>query len=210
MNQATHIQRLIIQTTRILIFLGSFSLAFLFVNSASAKEVQIIEMRKGLTLKNNEKLPTDYFLNAGSELGIKPGTVFTLYRRLSVLDRFGGTQARPLSVPVGKIKIIYTAKNISVARLHELEGAQNLPALEYRGIMLGDLIHVGSAELDSSDKGKDSKESVDVSLQSLPMDILLWTPNPSEDPVSLNAVYMESSVENTQPAKRIPATSPLR
>ncbi len=200
------------KTGQYFIFLGLANLILLFASQAFAKEVQIIEMRKNLTLKNEEKVQTDYFLNAGTELGIKPGTVFTLYRRLSVIDRFGGTQARPLSVPVGKIKIIYTATNISVARIHELESAEKLPSLEFRSIMLGDLIHVGSAEMDSDEGSKvDKKEGgqPSASLQSLPAEMLSQNPTESFEKIELKANYFETPVENTQNETRNPATAPL-
>lgn len=212
MESATLEQSLLRKCAYFLIALGAMNLAFMFASTADAKEVQIIEMRKNLTLKNDEKVQTDYFLNAGTELGIKPTTVFTLYRRLSVLDRFGGTQARPLSVPVGKIKIIYTAKNISVARLHSIEGSEKLPSLEYRSIMLGDLIHVGSAEADDSEgKKADTKEDSQAStgLQVLPEEMLQSNPEPQSERIELKATYFETPVENTQNQGRDPATSPL-
>lgn len=210
MNQATLEKSLLQKFAYFLIAVGAVNLVFLFASNAEAKEVQIIEMRKNLTLKNDEKVQTDYFLNAGTELGIKPGTVFTLYRRLSVLDRFGGTQARPLSVPVGKIKIIYTAKNVSVARLHQLEGSEKLPSLEYRSVMLGDLIHVGSAELDEGEgaKSQQNNESAGI-LQMLPAEMLQSNPAPTHEVIELKANYFETPVENTQNQNRDPATSPL-
>jgi hypothetical protein len=158
---------------RFLILLGLINLIVVFAFEAFSKEVQVIDIRKNLKLNNDDKEFTDYYLNAGNDMGIKPGTLFTLYRRISVIDRLGTNQGRPLSIPVGKIKIIYVAKDLSVARTEKLEKNETSPLLDYRGVMLGDLINVGSAEM-SKDEGKDAKygpQGLDVSFQAQPIAI---------------------------------------
>lgn len=143
----------------------------IFATDAKAKEVQVIEIRKNLQLSNSEPVFTDYYLNAGDDLGIKPGTTFVLYRRVNVIDRLGTNQGRALSLPVGKIKIIYVAKDLSVARVERLEDNKATPIVEFRGVMLGDLINVGSAEM-SGDEGKGEAygpQGLDVSFEATPI-----------------------------------------
>lgn len=156
---------------RILIILGFLNLFLVFAVQAFGKEVQVIDIRKSLKLSNEEKDFTDYYLNAGNDLGIKPGTVFTLYRRISVIDRLGTNQGRPLSIPVGKIKIIYVAKDLSVARVEILEKNEASPLVDYRGIMLGDLINVNSAEVsaESAKTASFGPQGLDVSFQAQPI-----------------------------------------
>lgn len=155
-------------TAKILSLIFTFSIiAF----NANAKEVQVIEIRKNLQLSNTEPVFTDYYLNAGNDLGIKPGTTFVLYRRVNVIDRLGTNQGRELSLPVGKIKIIYVAKDLSVARVEKLEENKATPIVEFRGVMLGDLINVGSAEM-SPDEGKGADygpQGLDVSFEAAPI-----------------------------------------
>jgi len=132
------------KATAIILFFVTISILAI---DAQAKEVQVIEIRKNLQLSSADPVYTDYYLNAGNDLGIKPGTTFVLYRRVNVIDRLGTNQGRSLALPVGKIKIIYVAKDLSVARVDKLEKNESTPILEYRGVMLGDLINVGSAEM---------------------------------------------------------------
>lgn len=144
----------------------------MFAMELQAKEVQIIEIRKNLQLSNDEPVFTDYYLNAGADLGIKPGTTFVLYRRVNVIDRLGTNQGRSLSLPVGKIKIIYVAKDLSVARVESLEENKNTPILEHRGVMLGDLINVVSAgisEGDAKGEGNYGPQGLDVSFTAQPI-----------------------------------------
>lgn len=143
---------------KFLILIGIINLVFLFASQAFSAEVQIIEIRKSLPLKNSEPVLTDYYLNAGENLGIKPGTLFTLYRRVSILDRLGGNQGKPLAIPVGKIKIIYVSRDMSVARVHTIQGFEKSPVLEFQSVMMGDVINVGSAEL-SNDQGEKTSDN---------------------------------------------------
>lgn len=143
---------------KLLILMGIINLVFLFASQAFSAEVQIIEIRKSLPLKNSEPVITDYYLNAGENLGIKPGTLFTLYRRVSVLDRLGGNQGKPLAIPVGKIKILYVSQEMSVARVHTIQSFEKSPILEFQSIMMGDVINVGSAEL-SKDQGEKTSDN---------------------------------------------------
>jgi hypothetical protein len=151
-----------------------FSLIFsvsIFAHKAEAKEVQVIDIRKNLQLSSTEPVFTDYYLNAGNDLGIKPGTTFVLYRRVNVIDRLGSNQGRALSLPVGKIKIIYVSKDLSVARVEKLEENKSTPILEHRGVMLGDLINVGSAEMSNEDPKEAyyGPQGLDVSFESSPI-----------------------------------------
>lgn len=156
-----------LKATAILLFFISLSI---FAMDVQAKEVQVIEIRKNLQLSANETVYTDYYLNAGDDLGIKPGTTFVLYRRVNVIDRLGTNQGRSLALPVGKIKIIYVAKDLSVARVDKLEDNKSTPILEHRGVMLGDLINVVSAGMSDDSKGADyGPQGLDVSFTAQPI-----------------------------------------
>ncbi len=150
-------------------FLFLIALISLLTFKAEAKEVQIIEIRKNLQLSNDETVFTDYYLNAGDDLGIKPGTTFVLYRRVNVIDRLGSNQGRALSIPVGKIRIIYVAKDLSVARLDTLEKNENTPILEHRGVMLGDLINVESAAMSADKTASYGPQGLGVSFAAQPI-----------------------------------------
>jgi len=147
-----------------LIIVGVVNLVFLFASQVFATEVQIIEIRRSLPLKNLEPVLTDYYLNAGENLGIKPGTLFTLYRRVSVIDRLGGNQGKPLAIPVGKIKIMYVSREMSVARVHAIQSFDKSPLLEFQSIMMGDVINVGSAEM-SKDEAEKTSTTRDVATE---------------------------------------------
>lgn len=156
------------KATAILLFFITISILAI---DAQAKEVQVIEIRKNLQLSSTDPVFTDYYLNAGNDLGIKPGTTFVLYRRVNVIDRLGTNQGRSLALPVGKIKIIYVAKDLSVARVDKLEKNESTPILEHRGVMLGDLINVGSAEMSGEGEksaqhnGEFGPQGLDVSFE---------------------------------------------
>ncbi|MES2770304.1 MAG: hypothetical protein V4596_14270 [Bdellovibrionota bacterium] len=178
---------------------------FMFANVSKAKEVQVIEIRKNLQLSNNEAVYSDYYLNAGNDLGIKPGTTFVLYRRVNVIDRLGTNQGRALALPVGKIKIIYVAKDLSVARVEKLEENKSTPILEHRGVMLGDLINVGSAEIaEEGDKSASNygPQGLNVSFEATSVVApMLPTREESRMPATVNAVPTIPQELPTKPSK---------
>jgi hypothetical protein len=193
---------------RFLILLGLINLIVVFAFEAFSKEVQVIDIRKNLKLANDDKEFTDYYLNAGNDLGIKPGTLFTLYRRISVIDRLGTNQGRPLSIPVGKIKIIYVAKDLSVARVDKLEKNETSPLLDYRGVMLGDLINVGSAEMSKDgDKGASyGPQGLDVSFQAQPI-VIEQERMPAATEPKKEMIELKAETKEVAPAPKVEKAS---
>lgn len=182
---------------KLLIIAGIINLVILFATQAFGSEVQIIEIRKNLALKNSDEVSTDYYLNAGENLGLKPGTLFTLYRRVSVTDRLGSTQGKPMAIPVGKIRILYVSRDLSVARLHNLQKFDKSPILEYQSVMLGDVINVGSAESSSAENSEETKRPREVAAETKePIELKAFTSSElAEDRVRSSLYPLDQEVE---------------
>ncbi len=107
---------------------------------ASAGEARVVDVRRNITLADDEKIYKDYYINAGSENGYKKGQILTASRKLKVRDASGSSDLGEMMVPVGELKIIATYEKVSVAREVKLFDRSELPVLEQKAIMTGDTI----------------------------------------------------------------------
>lgn len=117
-------------------------------SSAFAADVTIFDARKSLSLSDSEPSYRDFYLNGGTDAGLKAGMIFSVIRKLPLYDTYENRSPGDLVIRVGKIKIIHVQKNISVARLHSMLTRDNLPLLEDNFIMVGDKLDLASAEGD--------------------------------------------------------------
>jgi len=124
------------------------SVATLISVSAFA-DLWIFDSRRPIALSEDEHPPRDYYINGGTEQGLKPGLLVTVRRRLTLYDFLENRSPGDLIVPIGKIKSIHVQKGLSVARLHSMAKGPSAVALEQDFLMVGDRLDLGSAEADS-------------------------------------------------------------
>lgn len=117
-------------------------------STAFANDITIFDARKSLSLSDTEPSYRDFYINGGTEAGLKAGMVFSVIRKLPLYDTYENRSPGDLVIRVGKIKIIHAQKNISVARLQSMLSRESLPLLEDNFIMVGDKLDLGSAEGD--------------------------------------------------------------
>ena len=168
--------------------------------SVQAQEVAIFDARKTLPLSPDEPVHQDFYLNAGTEVGLRPGTIVTVKRRTSLYDAYQNRSPGDLLVPVGDLRVIHSQKGLSVARLHEMLPRKNLPILEIDFIMVGDRLDMSSARA-GSEKASASNDSV---------------PAPSSSSVQEAKVEVQSATFSSQappnppaPAEQAPVSAPL-
>jgi len=116
---------------------------------AFGKDFHVIEVRKNLQLKEGDPILHDYYLNAGSQQGLKVGMVVKIIRKIPVHDQYQNQAQDDLILPVAKLKIIHTEPNISVARVQAYVAGDRTPILDYRSVMMGDRIDILSATMDN-------------------------------------------------------------
>ena len=120
--------------------------------STATLAISIFEVRKRLPLRNGEEAQRDFYLNGGSELGLKEGMILQVTRRATFQDNYDNKTSIDFVIPVGELKIIFTQKGVSVGRLHQIFDRRNLPVLEDNFLMVGDGVDVSSARMDKTSK----------------------------------------------------------
>ncbi len=126
-----------------------------FVQAEDA--VTVFDVRKPIAMSKTEQTEKDFYINAGAESGIKKGNVVTVVRRMSLYDAYQNKSPGDLVVPIGKLRIIHVQKGMSVGRLYSLIDRENIPVVEFDGIMIGDRLDLGTLTSDSGKKNKEAK-----------------------------------------------------
>lgn len=141
-------------------FLAKGFVVFLatLISVSAFADLWIFDSRRPVALSDDEHPARDYYINGGSEQGLKAGLIVTVRRRLTLYDSLANRSPGDLIVPVGKVKIIHVQKGLSVARLHSLSKGPGAAALEENFLMVGDRLDLGSAEADQ-DKGEAAAEA---------------------------------------------------
>lgn len=123
------------------------ALIFLFQNIALAKEAIVFDVRRPQPMVNGEVLPQDFYINMGSEDGMKVDMVVTVNRRQTMYDAYTNKSPGDLIVAVGQLRVIHVQQGLSVARLEKMYDRASLPSLDYDGVMVGDRLDMGSARV---------------------------------------------------------------
>jgi hypothetical protein len=110
--------------------------------------LSIFEVRRRLAMTNGEVTEKDFYLNGGTEKGLKPGMIVTVMRQIGLYDAYQNKSPGELVIPVGEVKVLFVQKGVSVAREHALFDRKNLPILDENYLMVGDEVDLTSARPD--------------------------------------------------------------
>lgn len=119
-----------------------FGALILFSSFVFADEVRVVDVRRNITMSDADKIYKDFYINGGRDNGMRNGTLLLATRKVSVRDASGATNIGEMMVPVGELKVIAVYDKVTVARQVKLLERDELPMLEQRGIMTGDLIEI--------------------------------------------------------------------
>lgn len=120
--------------------------------SAFAQEISIFDVRNTLALSDEEPTYKDYYLNAGSERGLREGMIITVIRKLALYDSYQNKSPGELEVQVGKVKLIHVQKGLAVARDYADISRVSHPLLDYDFVMVGDSLDLDSMTTESKQK----------------------------------------------------------
>lgn len=136
--------------------------AFLgFFQQSHAADITVVDVRRNITLAEDDPVYKDFYINAGPGSGLKKNLVVTAVRKINIRDASGANAVGEILVPVGQLKIIAIYDRVAVAREFTLLSRDELPMLEQTGIMSGDRIDLQGAFMDTS-KPKKHKVAEEV------------------------------------------------
>lgn len=133
---------------RLLLMAGFAILALLFSWEAFSADINIIEVRRNIPLSDEAPVYKDFYINAGTESGLKKNMVVTVIRKMAIRDASGTQSYGDLDIPVGQLKIIAAKGRLAVAREYRLISRDDEPMLEQIGLMIGDRLELADAFID--------------------------------------------------------------
>ncbi|HEY1080392.1 MAG TPA: hypothetical protein VGE46_09845 [Bdellovibrio sp.] len=117
---------------------------------SSAADPIVVDVRRNITLAEDDPVYKDFYINADASLGLKKNMVVTAVRKINIRDASGASAVGEILVPVGQLKIIAVYDRVAVAREYTLLSRDDLPMLEQIGIMTGDRIDTKGSFIDNS------------------------------------------------------------
>ncbi len=111
---------------------------------ASPEEAVIIEVRKKVKLHDTERTYADYFIRGGTKLGLSPGVLVSVMRRVPVHDPLQNSSVGDFEVKVADLEIILADDKKSIGRLIEIDRRAARPMLAFDAVMIGDKLDLSS------------------------------------------------------------------
>jgi hypothetical protein len=128
-----------------------FGVVFSRAVSAESGSIEVVDVRRNITLADEDKIYKDFYLNSTENSGLKKNLVVKVKRKISVKNQ-GQKIVGTFSTTVGLLKIIHVEGGIAVAREFELLARDEHPMLEQSGIMIGDDIDLDGSFIDNKKK----------------------------------------------------------
>ncbi len=172
-------------------------LTFFATYSYAKKAGEIIDVRRNITLAEDELPYKDFYIKLTDSSGLKKNLVVHATREVKVYDQ-SGKVFTSFKTNVGQLKIIYFDDKVAVAREFKLLSRDNLPMIEQIGIMMGDEVDLADSFVDNSKPSrKPNAESVTNSVPVIP----LKTP---DQPIQSEDVIIEGqTVKANEEARNI-------
>ncbi len=185
---------------------------------ALADEPTIIDVRRNITLADEDNVYKDFYINVGEGSGLKKNLVVTAVRKLSVRDASGAQAFGEVMIPVGQLRVIAIYNKIAIAREYKLLSRDELPMLEQIGIMTGDKIDMQGSFTDNSKpkfpKRKVAEQPAENSVTVAIVSTTTTTSAPAVTSTATSAAVPEPPATGPKPAsveavKPQPTTAPL-
>jgi len=130
---------------------GFFILAgMLTTQQTFAQDLSIVDVRRNITLADDDIVYKDFYINGGESDGLKKNLVITAVRKIQVRDANGSQSYGEILIPVGQLRVIAIYGRVSVAREYKLLSRDELPMLEQIGIMNGDKVELKGSFVDNA------------------------------------------------------------
>lgn len=116
---------------------------------ATAEEISIVDVRRNITLSDEDLIYKDFYLNAGEGAGLKKNLVVLVKRKIFVKDQ-STKSVGDFETMVGQLRIIHVEGKVAVGREYKLQSRDDFPMLEQIGMMSGDRIDLTGAFTDNA------------------------------------------------------------
>jgi hypothetical protein len=134
-----------------LLIFTSLALASIILSASvtHAQEISVVEVKRNITLADDDVVYRDYYINAGDGSALRKNLVVKVKRKIYVKESATKTVG-DFETQVGLLKVIQVGNKVSVAREFKLTSRDEEAMLEQTGIMAGDKIDLNGSYIDYS------------------------------------------------------------
>lgn len=111
-----------------------------------ASDFFVTSVVRDFPMKAGDAVFKDYYVNAGTNNGLRKGLVIEAVRKLSAFDNINSKLVGDTSVKIARLRIIHADKSVAVARLEKFYEKETTPLTGYDAVMIGDLIQVAERQ----------------------------------------------------------------
>lgn len=115
-------------------------------NHANATEFFVTAVIREIPMKAGDAQYKDYYINAGTNNGLRKGLFIEATRKLSAFDNINSKLGGEFNVKVARLKLIQVEKSVSIARLVRYYDKEVTPITGNDAVMIGDLIEVAEKQ----------------------------------------------------------------
>lgn len=110
--------------------------------SHAAPEHIVFGMKTEIAMSATDKPRKDYYLNIGTNQGVKKGTLLDVFRTVTTTDDINSRSAQNIIFRVAKLKVIHAEEEISVGRIADILPPHEVPIGAFPTVVVGDRVTV--------------------------------------------------------------------
>ena len=125
-------------------FILMILLTSLHSTSVVARSYLIYSVAQDLPMGVDEQiLKKNFYVNIGSNQGVKKGTVLDVFRIISVLDPYDNRKRINYRVKIGELKVLHANQEAAITVSHKTP-TEDLPVLDLDSFIVGDHVAVAT------------------------------------------------------------------
>jgi hypothetical protein len=93
---------------------------------------------------DSQVIKKNFYVNMGSNQGVKKGTLLSVYRIISVLDPYENKRRTNYKVKIGELKVLHTNDEAAITIAHKMNADEESPVLDLDQFIVGDHVAVST------------------------------------------------------------------
>ena len=102
----------------------------------------IFGIKSDFPMSRKEVPRRDYYINLGTDSGIKKGSVLDVYRTVTTTDNINNRSSKSIQFVIARVRVIHADENISVGRIIEMLPPSDIPIAILNTVIVGDRVEI--------------------------------------------------------------------
>jgi hypothetical protein len=118
-----------------------YLISALYLNLSAAQSYTVYGVTQDLPMGEKEEvIKKNFFITAGKEQGVYPGTVMDVFRTLFVINGANSMERINHRVKIGELRVIHAENQAAVAIIENFSKGDKDLVLDFQGFRIGDQV----------------------------------------------------------------------